>query len=112
MVLSDKFGTPPRGGLVKRTVLYVLGFGLGSLAVAGVLSLILTTIADSVMTPKSTAAAGSALPPGVVPNIIGAPSPEGDKAKSNLGPKPASKARRPRANEATGAADDGSEQPL
>lgn len=57
MVLSDRFaGNTPSPSILRRTVLYVLGFGLGSLAVAGLLSLIFVSVADSVL------AGGSASP--------------------------------------------------
>lgn len=112
MVLSDKFAAKPRAGLLKRTLFYVLGFGLGSLAIATILSVALMSIAGSVIPSKDAAPAGSVAPGTVVPQIIGSPEDGVQKSKTKLAPRPASKARRPRANQATGAASKSSDQPL
>lgn len=111
MVLSDKFAAKPRAGLLKRTLLYVLGFGLGSLAIASVLSFTLMSIAGSVIPSKDAVPADSGAP-GTAPKIIGSPEEGVEKSKTKLAPRPASKARRPRANEASGAATKSSDQPL
>lgn len=105
MVLNENFGSKPRGGIIKRTLLYVLGFGLGSLLIAGVLSFTMMSIADGVM-PSGSAKkpAGTA-----APKIIGAPKDGATKGKGKVAPKPASKARPGRANEG---AKKGSDQPL
>ena len=49
MVLSDRFAgkTPPT--LLKRTVLYVLAFGLGSLLIVTVLGFAMVSIAEGVL---------------------------------------------------------------
>jgi hypothetical protein len=50
MVLSDRFGSQgPQQGLLKRTLVYVAGFGLGSLLIAGLLSFALVSIAEAVL---------------------------------------------------------------
>ncbi len=106
MVLSDK--AKPRAGILKRTIIYVLGFGFGSLAIAGVLALSMMSIADAVIPSKNASTASS-----TGPNIIGAPDANAKaKSKTKLSPKPASKARQPRANEGRGAAKKSSKKPL
>jgi hypothetical protein len=49
MVLSDRFAGKSPPSLLKRTLLYVLAFGLGSLLIAGVLSFAMVSIAEGVL---------------------------------------------------------------
>jgi hypothetical protein len=58
MVLSDRFaGKTPRS-LLKRTLLYVLAFGLGSLLIASILGFAMVSIAEGVLpAPKDSATA-------------------------------------------------------
>ena len=98
MVLSDRFAGKPRPSLAKRTLLYVLGFGLGSLAFVGIVSLIMVSVTEGIF-----------------------PAPKGPKDKSAVSDKttdddgdkktkkPTSKARRPRGNEPS---DDRGDTPL
>lgn len=67
MVLSDKFGTTSEPSLVRRTLVFVLGFGLGSLALVSLLSLIMVSIAEGVLPEAKEQRGGSKAP-------IGAPS--------------------------------------
>ena len=94
MVLNEKLSAKPRGGLVKRTLLYVLGFGLGSMAIAGCMSFAMMAITDGVMPSKEAKPAST-----VAPKIIGTPTDDAKKGTTKLSPKPASKARRGRANQ-------------
>ncbi len=107
MVLNEKLGAKPRRGLLTRTVFYILGFGAGSLAVAGCLSFAMMSIADGVIPAKHAKATGTSSP-----NIIGTPSDRDKKSKAALAPKPASKARRGRGNEGSGAGKKSADQPL
>jgi hypothetical protein len=107
MVLNEKLGARPRAGLVKRTILYVLGFGLGSLAFAGCLSFAMMSIADAALPSKDAKAAGT-----TAPKIIGTPKGGDKEGKTKLAPKAPSKARRGRGNESPGAGKKGAGQPL
>jgi hypothetical protein len=49
MVLSDRFGAKPKPSLMKRTLIYVLSFGLGALLIVGLMSVTFVTIADSLL---------------------------------------------------------------
>jgi hypothetical protein len=95
MVLSDRFsGGDPNPSLFKRTALYVLGFGLGALAIAAVLSFTLVSIAEGVLPDSGDKKVVDDPEAGI--QIIGDPEPKS--------PRPGSKARPPRANEGAAAA--------
>ena len=47
MVLSDRLGAKPQSSLLGRTLKYVLGFGLGSLALTALLSFIMVSVAEN-----------------------------------------------------------------
>ena len=98
MVLSDKYGGKPRGGLLKRTLIYVLSFGLGALLVVGILSFTMVAIADGLLPNASSGA-----PTKGAAKSDGTPAGPGKPAADlpNPAKKPASKARRRRANEAS-----------
>ena len=49
MVLSDRFGGKPRPSNVKRTLIYVAAFGIGSLLVSLLLGFTATSIAETVL---------------------------------------------------------------
>lgn len=104
MVLNEKLGAKPRASIAKGTILYVLGFGLGSLAMAGCLSFAFMSVAEGVMPSKDVKPTGT-----TAPNIIGSPTDGDDDGNAKLAPKAASKARRGRANEGAGKSAD---QPL
>jgi hypothetical protein len=105
MVLNEGSSSKPQRGIVKRTLIYVLGFGLGSLGIASCLSFAMMSVADGVM-PSDTAKPAAT----TAPKIIGATDGAGAKSKPKLSPrKPASKARRGRANQG---ATKSSDQPL
>jgi hypothetical protein len=56
MVLSDRFAGKAPTTLFKRTLLYVLAFGLGSLLIVTVLGFAMVSIAEGVLpAPKETA---------------------------------------------------------
>ena len=100
MVLSDRFGGKPRPSLLKRTLIYVLGFALGSLMLVGILSFTMMSIAEGVFPPpKDRAAAKRASD-----NADADGNPVGKPAR-NVG----SKARGRRGNEAS---DEAPDQPL
>jgi len=101
MVLSDKYAGKPKPNLFKRTLIYVLSFGLGALVIVAILSFTMVAIADGLLpsanatakpkTPRpTTSAADAAAPPRSPAARIPAPV-----------KKPASKARQRRANEAS-----------
>ena len=104
MVLNEKLGAKPRASIVKRTILYVLGFGLGSLAMAGCLSFAFMSVAEGVMPSKNAKPSSTA-----APNIVGSPTDGDEDGTAKLPPKAASKARRGRANEG---ASKSADQPL
>ena len=54
MVVSDKYGGSPRASIGKRTAIYVASFAVGSLLIAGLLSLVMVNIAEAVL-PKAGA---------------------------------------------------------
>jgi hypothetical protein len=92
-----KVGSKPRLGLAARTAVYMLAFAFGSLLFAGGLAFGLKSVAEGALAPK-----GDAKSAATVTEIIGELPPVGSADKKNLrpGPKAASKARPPRANEA------------
>jgi hypothetical protein len=47
MVLSDRLGAKPQASLLRRTLKYMLGFGLASLAVTALLSFVLVSLAEN-----------------------------------------------------------------
>jgi len=102
MVLSDRYAGKPPASLFKRTLIYVLSFGLGALAVVAVLSFTMVSIAEGLL-PKAKDRTSAAR------NKSDAKTPT---TKTDLLPKPGrkagSKTRSPRGNEATdkGAATD------
>jgi hypothetical protein len=101
MVLSDRYAGKPRPTLLRRTLIYVLSFGLGALLLVGVLGFTMVSIAEGLLpkTPERPAAA--------------ADSAEADGALPPFLPKrTTSKARAPRANEASGEDADDSKTPL
>ncbi len=51
MVLSDSLSGKggQRGGILRRTLIYVLAFGLGSLLIAGLLSLVAVTVVEGAL---------------------------------------------------------------
>jgi hypothetical protein len=87
----------------------MLAFGGGSLLLAGGLAFALKAVAEGVLAPKADTKAS-----GTVTEIIGDLPPMGSADRKNLkaGPKAASKARPPRANEAAGETATESDQPL
>jgi hypothetical protein len=92
MVLSDRYGGKPKAGVLKRTLLYVVAFGLGSLLLAAGLSFAMVSLAEGLL-PGAPGAARSGQPAseGEAPVIIG--------AKGKGFRTPVSKARRSRGNE-------------
>ncbi len=87
MVLSDRYGGKQRATLARRTLLYILSFGLGALLLVGVLGFTMVSIAEGLLPkPKERLAPAAA---------------SAGENKAKLGPKGTSKARPPRANEAT-----------
>jgi hypothetical protein len=101
MVLSDRFSADPNPSLFKRTALYVLGFGLGALAIAVVVSFTLVSIAEGVL-PDSGAdrEAEAGTEAGTEVNVIGDAPPAPPKAGVPPFLDGASKGRRGRGNEA------------
>jgi hypothetical protein len=51
LVLSDRLGSPAPRSLLKKTLIYVLAFGLGALALSALLGFALTSLAEG-MLPK------------------------------------------------------------
>jgi hypothetical protein len=94
MVLSDRFGGKPRPSIMKQTLLYVLGFGLGSLALVGVLSLTMVAIAEGIM-PSDTPAKSTS-----------------DKENSDDDTGKAGAAKKPRSKRANEASEDDADTPL
>ena len=52
MVLSDRYGGAKRPSIIKRTVIYVASFGLGSLVIAALLSVAFVNLAEEVLPSK------------------------------------------------------------
>ncbi len=98
MVLSDRYGGKPPSSLLKRTLIYVVSFGLGALLVVGVLSFTMVSIAEGLL-PKAKDRTSAARK--------GDRKRPAGKATKRLEPgrKPGSKTRQPRGNEATGTGD-------
>ena len=88
MVLSDKFGGRPKPSLLRKTLYYVLGFGFGSLALVGVLSLTFVAIAEGLL-PGAGAKKESAE----------TSEEDGKTVRPTTSKKPPSKAARGRAND-------------
>lgn len=109
MVLSDRFSGEQSPSLVRRTVLYVLGFGLGALAFAAAVSFVFVSIAEGVLPDAPSEPSTEA---GTEVNVIGdapAKRPSAGGVPSLDGaPQVPSKGRRGRANQAAqpDAADD------
>src|SRR5690606_10048880 len=97
MVLSDRFSGDPNQSLLKRTAIYVLGFGLGALALVTVVGFTVVSIAEGVLPdddPQGEVEEGTQV------NVIGdSPGKKPDSFKP-FGEKGASKGRRTRGNEA------------
>lgn len=55
MVLSDRYGGTKRPSIVKRTVIYVVSFGLGSLLIAALLSVAFVSLAEGLLPSKQAA---------------------------------------------------------
>ncbi|MEM9694271.1 MAG: hypothetical protein AAGA56_17100 [Myxococcota bacterium] len=90
MVLTDRFaGAPPTGSLFKRTLVYILGFGLGSLAVTALAAFVLVSIADGIFSgedkPEQAQLAG--------PNKDAPPPAQGSKASPTRASKGAGRAK-------------------
>lgn len=104
MVLSDRYGGKPPPSLFKRTLVYVLGFGLGALAVVAVLSFTVVSIAEGLLPAAKDRTSAARKSDSKRPTSKTTKSPKADR-------KPGSKTRQPRGNEAT---DDGakSDRPL
>jgi hypothetical protein len=92
MVLSDKYAGKPEASIVKKTLLYVLGFGFGALALVGLLSLIMVSIAEGIL-PSAEEKPATSRKAGAGPEIIG-------ESKPTRPTRPGSKAAGQRANEA------------
>ena len=92
MVLSDRYGGKPRASLLRRTLIYVLSFGLGALVLVGVLGFTMVSIAEGLL-PKAKER------PAAAPD--GAEGADGKEGMPASLPKRTSKARPPRANEAS-----------
>ena len=95
MVLSESYTKPP-SNIWKRTLIYVLAFGLGSLMVAGLLGFGAMSVADKLLPqPKDRTATGARKggPTAGDPKLPGKPTPPR---------KPGSKAKRPRGNDTAG----------
>lgn len=88
MVLSDRLGGAPRPSIVRKTALYVLGFGLGALAVAVVLSFALVSATEGAFAGAQAVPEATA---GATVEVIGA-APDKRAARKTAG----SKARAPR----------------
>jgi len=90
MVLSDRFASKTPASLLKRTVLYVCGFGLGALLIVGGLSFALVSIAEGLLPKPPSHAAGAKKTKGKGPvKIIGGKPTGGGRARAL--PRPASK---------------------
>ncbi len=94
MVLSDRYGGKPPPSLGKRTLIYVLSFGLGALLVVAVLSFTMVSIAEGLL-PKAKERTSAARKSDSQRSA--------GKATKKIQPgrKPGSKTRQPRGNEAT-----------
>ncbi len=97
MVLSDRYGGKPPLSLFKRTLVYVLSFGLGALAIVAVLSFTMVSIAEGLLPAAKDRTSAARNKDGKRPT-----SKATKKAKTDR--KPGSKTRESRGNEAT---DDG-----
>ncbi len=100
MVLSNRFATKTPRTLLQRTLLYVVGFGAGALAIALLMSFVVVRLMDGVLPTHAASKAGSDTAAGRPVRIIGGPA----KAASKKG---ASRKRPSRANEASGAKERG-----
>ncbi len=95
MVLSDRYGGAKRPSILKRTIIYVASFGLGSLLIAALLSLAFVSLAEGVLPAKGvTPKSGELVTTDKKPI-----TPPKSKSKLFKPPKAGSKARPPRANE-------------
>jgi hypothetical protein len=104
MVLSESHAKPP-SNIWKRTLIYVLAFGFGSLMVASLLGFTAISVAEGLLPqPKDRTATGARK---------GGPSTGDPKLTGKTTPprKPGSKATRPRGNDTAGA-DKNTEQEL
>jgi hypothetical protein len=117
MVLSDRLGAGAPPSLLKKTLIYVLGFTIGAIALITVLGLVLTSVADGVLPkPKAAATKPDAKSKADAKGEARADDEEGTDTKpSPRFGKPAftagSKARPPRGNDAADDAE-AEDQPL
>ena len=82
MVLSDTLRGNRPASLFQRTLLYIFGFGIGSLAVAGLLSFVFVSAAEGLLPAGS---GQDELAAGTQVEVIGGPSsksPDGARSKA------------------------------
>ena len=96
MVLSNRLtGIPQRGGLAKRTLIYMAAFGLGSLLVVSLLSFVLVSLADGLLPDPSGPASpvDTALPAGTAAPGLDKPKGSSPLRRKPAGARPATKGR-------------------
>lgn len=96
MVLSDRFAGKSKPNIARRTVIYVVVFALGALAIPALLSLIAVKVAARRTADPASGEAPSGSASADLENIIGLP-----KKPKKTRPRKGSKTRPRRANQPT-----------